>query len=72
MEIIASKIISEHKRLLNYPIIELFIYTTFHALKYTRYTVSSMPHVIIIQCDLKIKVKLTYMYVVSCLNVNSF
>ena len=26
-----NKIISEHRRLLNYSIIELFIYTTFHA-----------------------------------------
>ena len=39
MEIIASKIISKHRRLPNYSIIELFIYTTFHALKYTQYTV---------------------------------
>uniref|UniRef100_A0A1X7U291 Uncharacterized protein n=1 Tax=Amphimedon queenslandica TaxID=400682 RepID=A0A1X7U291_AMPQE len=39
MEIIASKIFSEYKELQNFSIIELYIYTTFHALKYTQYTV---------------------------------
>ena len=39
IKIIASKIISEHRRLPNYSIVELFIDTTFHALKYTRCTV---------------------------------